>query len=546
MVHNLFDRRDFIARAATAAASFASPGLIGSAASTLALSETSARAEEPRRGGVMNIILQPEPATLVLALNITSQNQLAAPKIYSGLLTYGFDLKPLPNLATSWDISPDGLTYTFHLAKNAKWHDGEPFTADDVIFTTRDMLPEVHARARVNFSQVASVEAPDPHTVVFRLKTPYPGFIYAFETSSAPMMPKHIYAGTDYRNNPANAHPIGTGPFRFKEWQRGSIIRMERNPDYFKPGLPYLDGVNFVIIPDGAQRLIALESGQVHLASSSDIEFNDLARLRSLAQIQIETRGYEFLAPLAWLEMNNKRKPMDDKRFRQAVMYALDREFIRDKIFYGFGRVPTGPINSVVNFYDGNVKRYALDRKKSEALLDEMGLKRGPDGIRVKLELNPIPISQTWMRLVQYVKQSLRQVGIDVTIRNMDQPSSVASMGNHDFDMCFVYNTAFGDPAVGVARSYITSNIRKGVPFTNTCQYSNPRVDELFDAAAKSNDRNERQRFYTEVQQILAEDVPVAWLLELEFASSINRQLHDVVTTGLGVNESFDRVYMTA
>jgi peptide/nickel transport system substrate-binding protein len=515
-------------------------------ATTLALAGTDARAEEPRRGGVMNIILQPEPATLVLALNITTQNQLVAPKMYSGLLTYGFDLKPLPNLATSWEISPDGLTYTFHLAKNAKWHDGEPFTADDVIFTTRDMLPEVHARARVNFSQVGSFEAPDAHSVVFRLKTPYPGFIYAFETSSAPMMPKHIYAGTDYRNNPANARPIGTGPFRFKEWQRGSIIRMERNPDYFKPGLPYLDGINFVVIPDGAQRLIALESGQVHLASSSDIEFTDVPRLRSLPQIQVETRGYEFLAPLSWLEMNNKRKPMDDKRFRQAVMYALDREFIRDKIFYGLARTPTGPINSVVTFYDGNVKRYPFDRKKSEALLDEMGLKRGPDGIRIKLELNPSPVSQTWMRLVQYTKQALRQVGIDVTIRNMDQASSVASMGNHDFDMCFVTNTAFGDPAIGVARSYITSNIRKGVPFTNTCQYSNPRVDELFDAAAKSNDRNERQRLYTEVQQILAEDVPVAWLLEMEYAISINRQMHDVVTTGLGVNESFDRVYMTA
>src|ERR1700738_4887790 len=124
MVHNLIDRRDFISRAATAAASFASPGLIGGAATTLALAGTGARAQEPRRGGVMNIILQPEPAALVLALNITSQNQLVAPKMYSGLLTYGFDLKPLPNLATSWDISPDGLTYTFQLAQNAKWHDG--------------------------------------------------------------------------------------------------------------------------------------------------------------------------------------------------------------------------------------------------------------------------------------------------------------------------------------------------------------------------------------------------------------------------------------
>src|SRR5260370_14756547 len=104
--------------------------------------------------------------------------------------------------------------------------------------------------------------------------------------------------------------------------------------------------------------------------------------------------------------MNTTRKPMDDKRFRQAIMYALDRDFIRDKIFYGFARVPTGPINSVVTFYDGNVKRYALDRKKSEALLDEMGLKRGPDGIRIKLDLNPLPISQTWMPLGRYGKSA--------------------------------------------------------------------------------------------------------------------------------------------
>src|SRR5260370_32695327 len=118
-------------------------------------------------------------------------------------------------------------------------------------------------------------------------------------------------------------------------------------------------------------------------------------------------------------------------------MYALDREFIRDKIFNGFARVPTGPINSVVNFYDGNVKRYALDRKKSEALLDEMGLKRGPDGIRIKLDLNPVPVSQTWMRLVAYTKQAPRPGRIRVTIQNQDQASSAAPTGKHDFHMCF-------------------------------------------------------------------------------------------------------------
>jgi len=232
------------------------------------------------------------------------------------------------------------------------------------------MLPEVHARARVNFSQVASVEAPDPHTVVFRLKTPYPGFIYAFETSSAPMMPKHIYAGTDYRNNPANARPIGTGPFRFKEWQRGSIIRMERNPDYFKPGC-LSRRHQLRRHSRRRQRLIALESARSispRRAISNSTTSPGCAAFADPGR----DRGYEFLAPLSWLEMNNKRKPMDDKRFRRpscmpSIASSSATRSLRPRSH------ADRPINSVVTFYDGNVKRYALDRKKSEALLDEMG-----------------------------------------------------------------------------------------------------------------------------------------------------------------------------
>jgi peptide/nickel transport system substrate-binding protein len=158
-------------------------------------------------------------------------------------------LSPLPSLATSWTRSADGLTYTFKLAENVKWHDGRPFTAADVVFTTQVFLTEVHPRARANFARVDTVTTPDAHTVVYRLKEPFGPFLHCFEVSSCPIVPKHVYEGTDFRNNPANATPIGTGPFKFKAWVRGSHIELARNDEYWKPGQPYLDGIIFRFIP---------------------------------------------------------------------------------------------------------------------------------------------------------------------------------------------------------------------------------------------------------------------------------------------------------
>src|ERR1700752_5268099 len=162
-------------------------------------------AEEAGRGARLTAIAQPEPSLLVLGLNLQSSTQTVAGKIYQGLLTYDGQLKPRPELAKSWEVSPDGLTYTFRLQDGVTWHDGHPFTADDVVFTTKTFLPAVHPIARASFAQVTDVSAPSPDTVVFRLSEPYAAFIMAFAVGSAPMMPKHIYDGTDYRTNPANA-----------------------------------------------------------------------------------------------------------------------------------------------------------------------------------------------------------------------------------------------------------------------------------------------------------------------------------------------------
>jgi peptide/nickel transport system substrate-binding protein len=150
-------------------------------------------ADAQTRGGTLNVIVNPEPAILVLGLSQQGPTQMIGGKIYEGLLTYDFNLNPLPSLAKSWTVSPDKKTYTFKLQENVRWHDGKPFTAQDVIFTTRDFLPKVHSRARQNFSHVAEWEAPDPHTMVFRMKTPFAPFLGAFQVASAPYIRGHRF-----------------------------------------------------------------------------------------------------------------------------------------------------------------------------------------------------------------------------------------------------------------------------------------------------------------------------------------------------------------
>ena len=497
-----------------------------------------------QRGGTLNMIVNPEPPTLMLGLNQLSGVQMIGGKIYQSLLTYDSKLAPRPGLAKSWTVSDDGLTYTFKLQEGVKWHDGKPFDSADVVFTTTKFLPEVHSRARNNFSHVNSVTAPDPLTVVFKLKEPFAPFLGSFEVSSAPMIPRHVYEGTDFKANPANQTPIGTGPFKLKEWKKGSYIHLVRNENYWKPGLPYLDEIYFQIIPDSASRATALESGKVDVSSFSDIELFDVNRFKTKPMFEVTNDGYEFLAPLAWIEFNTRNKPMTDKRFRQAVMYALDRDFIRDKIWFGHAKVATGPVSSATRFYEPDVRQYSLDLKKADALLDEMGLVKDKDGTRATVKLLGLPYGETWNRLNEYVRQSLAKVGLKVVIESTDAAGWTQRLANWDFEMLVSYLTQYGDPALGVARTYISSNIKKGIPYTNTSGYSNERVDELFAKAASAVKSEDRKRYYSDVQKLLVEDVPLAWLIEIKFPTIYNKRVRNLVTSAIGVNESFESVYI--
>ncbi|WP_441276600.1 ABC transporter substrate-binding protein [Tardiphaga sp. 172_B4_N1_3] len=501
-----------------------------------------ARATGQTRGGTLNTIIQPEPPILVTAINQQQPTLTVGGKLYESLLRYDFDLKPIPGLAKSWEVSPDGLTYTFKLFPNITFHDGKPLTSEDVIFTMTKVLMETHARGRVTFARIAKAEAPDPLTVIFTLKSPFAPFLTSLDCTTAPILPKHIYEGTDYRKNPANAQAIGCGPFKLKEWVKGSHIHFVRHEGYHRPGEPYLDEIIYRAIPDGASRTVAVEQGKVQLTQWGDIEFFEVPRLSKLPNYEVSTKGYEFFAPHQWIELNNRIKPMDDKRFRQAVMHAIDRKAMLQRIYFGLGKLATGPISSKTRFYDKNVKTYDYSVDKAKALLDEMGLKPGPDGKRVTLRYLISPVSEANTRAAEFLRQSLGRVGIDLQLQTTDIAGWAQKFADWDYDMTGNLVYQFGDPALGVARTYITSNIKKGILFSNTAGYSNPEVDRLFEEAAVATSDDKRQELYSQVQRILVEDVPVVWTFEQDYPNFIDKRLKNVLSTAIGVHETFGAV----
>lgn len=498
----------------------------------------------PVAGGVLNAIISPEPPSLNLALQQVAVTQMVASKIYESLIVYSQKLEPTPGLASAWSMSADRLTYTFLLQKGVKWHDGHPFSSADVVFTYKKILAHT-ARTRTLMENVVDVTAPDAGTVVFKLKQPYSAFLYAFDIGGGAILPKHLYdVGTELAKNPHNNAPVGTGPFKFSRWERGAYIELVKNQDYWRPNLPYLDGITYRVIPDAASRRVALEQGTVQQAVANDIEPFDAARLSRLPGISTTTSGSEYWAPMYWVEMNNSIAPFNDKRFRQAVMHALDRKFVVDKIFFGQGTIATGPIHNKTRFHDGNLRPYPFDPQKAMALLDEMGLRPDASGVRARVSFIPLPYGEAHKRFGEYLKLALAKVGIAVSLESADIGTWVKRMGDGDFQMVANGVYQYGDPAIGVSRTYVSTNIKKGLAFSNTAQYRNEKVDSLFAQAASAPDE-QRQALYSEVQKELVEDVPVAWIMDTITPIFLASKVQGAITTALGASGSYAEAWLS-
>ena len=251
-----------------------------------------------------------------------------------------------------------------------KWHDGKPFTSADVVFSVDKMLREVQLRARAIINKyMESIRAVNDTTVEIKLKEPFPPFISMFEAGTMPIMPKHLYEGTDYRNNPANQKPVGTGPFMFKEWKKGAYIKLVKNPNYWKKGKPYLDELVFYVIPDSASRAVAFEKGDVQVLRGGDVDNVDVKRLRALPNVDYTTKGWEMFAPMSNLLMNTRKPPFNNVKVRRAVMHALNRKLIVDNIFFGMGKPAVSLFSSTTLFFDKNMPAYDFNLKKARELI---------------------------------------------------------------------------------------------------------------------------------------------------------------------------------
>ncbi|WP_321197233.1 ABC transporter substrate-binding protein [Kerstersia gyiorum] len=496
-------------------------------------------AQAQTRGGTLGLVANPEPPSIVTAMNSMVAAQYMGSKVFQGLLTYDGDLKPRPELAKSWTVSDDGLSYVFELQEGVKWHDGQPFTADDAVFTIGTLLPAVHVRTGLVLKNyLESVTAKDAHTVEIKLKKPFPPFIYMFESGTMPMMPKHLYEGTDFARNPANQKPVGTGPFRFKEWKRGSYLRLERNPDYWKPGLPYLDGVVFYMMPDAASRVVAFENGTVQVLRSGDLEVSDLKRLQGMDGVDYTAKGWELFSPTYHLQLNLRKPPFDNVKVRQAIQHALDRQFIVDVIFEGLNWPATGPFAKTELFFEKDVQQYPYDLDKARALIKESGVDVGARPVKL---LN-MALGGNYDRLLEYTKQMLEQIGFRVEIEASDGGTWASKVSNWDYDITFNLPYQYGDPALGVERLYVTRNISKGSPFANNQGYSNPEADALWDKAGQELDPAKRAAYYSDLQKILARDVANNWLMDIEFGTVSKSNVKNPVSSGHSLTESLDTV----
>ncbi|WP_436046095.1 ABC transporter substrate-binding protein [Variovorax paradoxus] len=499
---------------------------------------------QPRPGGTLTWLINPVPSSIVPLTTTAGGNAEIGPKIVEGLLTYDYDLKPKPLLATAWSLSRDGLQYTFELRKGVKWHDGRDFTSADVAFSILT-LKQVHPRGRGTFANVVDVKTPDAHTAIIVLSKPSPFLLTALASTESPIVPKHLYEGTDIASSKYNSAPVGTGPFVFKEWVQGSHIILERNPNYWDKLKPYLDRVVVRFVLDAASRAAALESGTADLANGTGgIPLSDVERFKKLAGIEIDTRISPYLGSHQQIYFNLDTPALQKREVRKAIAQAIDVNAFAKTVWYGYGTPSASPIGKGISrYHDASIQPYPFNPKEAEAALEAAGFKRGAGGTRLKLRVLYNPFQER--RAADFVRQSLGRIGIDAAVESYDFATYVnKTYTERAFDITLESLTNLFDPTVGVQRVFWSKNFKVGLPFSNAPHYVNPEVDRLLEAAAVETDEAKRRQLFTEFQQIVHRDIPSIELGANPAITVLAKKVRNYAPTGEHIRGSFADLYL--
>ena len=463
-------------------------------------------------------------------------------QIFASPLRYDDNWNPKPYLAESWEVAADGMSVTLKLVKNAVFHDGKPVTSEDVAFSI--MTIKANHPFQTMLAAVDKVETPDPFTAIIKLSHPHPALLLAMSPALMPILPKHIYGdGQEIKAHPANLKPVGSGPYRLIDYKQGEYYTLEKFDKFFIPGRPKLDKILVKIVSDSNAAMVSIERGDVN-ALPFVVGVRDIERLEKMPSVTITNKGFTGIGPINWLAFNTRKKPLDDVRVRQAIAFAANRDFITSKLMAGKAAAATGPIAPGSPLDEPNVEKYKLDLAKSGDLLDAAGYPKKPDGSRMSLTIDYIPGTDEQQRNVaEYLRSQLKRAGINLEVRAApDFPTWAQRISSFDFDLTMDTVFNWGDPVIGVDRTYLTSNIRKGIIWSNTQQYSNPKVDELLVAAARETSPDKRKAMYSEFQKIVVSDAPIYFINAVPYYNAFSKGLSNLPTTIWGMMSPLDEL----
>ncbi|MBP0440311.1 ABC transporter substrate-binding protein [Tianweitania sediminis] len=489
----------------------------------------------PQRGGQLIVAADSEPRNLNPAIVASNGVFFIASKVVEPLAEASFEGPDglAPRLAVSWSGADDGLSATFKLREGVTWHDGAPFTSQDVAFSAMNLWKPLQNLGRTIFKDLEAVDTPDDLTAVFRFSQPTPfQLIRNALPAVTSVVPKHIYEEGDIASNPANLQPVGTGPFKFAEHRPGEYYRLVRNDAYWADDLPQLDEIIYRVLADRAAAAGALEAEEIQLAAFSMVPLADLARIDQVDDIEIKPEGYEALTYQLVVEINHRRRELADLRVRQAIAHAIDTDFVVKTIFLGYASPATGPVPSNdPQFYTPDVPTYPFDVARANTLLDEAGYKRDANGTRFSLKLLPAPYFNETRQFGAYLRQALASVGIDAEIVNNDAAAhQKAVYTDHAFDLAVAPPVYRGDPAISTT-ILVQSDLPAGVPFSNQGGYSNPEMDALIAKAATTLDPGERVALYKQFQAMVKADLPLINVAEWGFITVARSSVQNIGNT---------------
>ncbi len=463
--------------------------------------------------------------------------------VYNGLVKYDKNMNTVGDLAEFWDISANGLIITFHLRKGVKWHDGRPFTAADVLYTYQVTIdPKTPTAYAGDFLKVKKADVLDDYT--FRVTYDKP-FAPALISWGASILPKHLLAGTDITKSPLTRHPIGTGPYKFKEWVAGQKIVLVANPDYFE-GRPYIDGHITRIIPDMATLFLELRSQGIDISGLSPLQYT---RQTESKVFQDNFNKYRYLSfAYTYLGYNLKNPLFTDKRVRQAISYAINKDEIVSGVLLGLGKPATGPFKPGTWAYNGDVKIYNFNPQKARELLREAGWKdSNGDGILEKdgkpfvFELVLSQGNETRQKCAEIIQRQLAEVGITVKIRVLEWAAFINDFINkRRFDTVILGWTIPPDPD-----AYDVWHSSKTAPEElNFISYKNTEADEMLERGRSTFDQKERKKYYDRFQEILAEDQPYTFLYVPDSLIIINKRFRGIEPAPIGLEYNFIKWYV--